>query len=212
LERTLVIELHCLPGIAYFCLIQKYNNLRLEVCESFQKQTYRNRYRILTANGMQQLTVPVQNANSHLPIGEVTIDYSVNWMKDHWRALQSAYGRSPYFEHYAPQFEAQLFSEEMMLINFNEQLLSLCLDISDIKPEVSKTGTYQKVLVGDQVDFRSRIHPKKTGDFDFFIPRAYLQVFGSKFVPNLSILDLIFCEGPHTSQVIRESINPEFEL
>jgi hypothetical protein len=97
---TALIEAHYLPSIAYFTAILPAHEILLERCEYFEKQTYRNRCRIKTTNGVVQLTVPTTSKHGKVVISDVRLDYTQKWLNNHWRPVQSAYGKAPIFEHY----------------------------------------------------------------------------------------------------------------
>src|SRR5690606_30373631 len=99
-----LLSLHYLPCIEYFACFIKYDKIYLEACESYTKQSYRNRCRIKTSQRIDTLSVPVCKADRHTNIQDVRIDYSQGWVKDHWKGIQTAYGKSPFFEHYADLF------------------------------------------------------------------------------------------------------------
>jgi len=107
----ILIELHYLPCLEYFIQLVQSENICLEAHENFQKQTYRNRFSILTANKIDTLSVPVLKSNSKQLIREVEIDYTQLWQKIHRRAIQSAYGKAPYYEYYADYFK-QLYDKK----------------------------------------------------------------------------------------------------
>ncbi|MCP4520521.1 MAG: WbqC family protein [Cytophagales bacterium] len=200
----LLIELHYLPSVEYFKQIIQHDELHIEACENFQKQTYRSRCKILTSNGVNTLSIPV-NAKGRF-IQDVTIDYSQRWLNDHWRAIVSAYNNSPYFEHYEMYFHDVFFRKPSHLFELNVELLSLSLKLLGFDKKVVLTTDYQKEIVSSIADWRNKIHPKKLDSSRSYIP--YTQVFESSegFVENLSIVDLLFCEGNYAQEIIKSSI------
>lgn len=186
-----------LPPIDYIKVVSKSEKTYIESCENFQKQSYRNRCNIYSANGILPLIIPVLRNEIHsVKISEVKIDYSRNWQKQHWRAIESAYKSSPFFDYYMDDFVAFYNEQESSLYDFNTKLLKLILDIIGVDYSLNATESFKREIpLGD---FREIIHPKRQPLFDKNENGQYHQVFAHKhgFIPNLSIIDLLFNEGP----------------
>ncbi|MBL7851375.1 MAG: WbqC family protein [Cyclobacteriaceae bacterium] len=200
----LLIESHFLPSLEYFCLLSRYEDIRLEAHEYYVKQSYRNRCYLLSAHGAERHTIPLTGKHGKVPIHEVRIDYSVRWQANFWRSVQSAYANSPFFEHYRDDLHDALFASKPYLLGLNLDMLSLCLKWLGWKKSVSLSASYE--VKTDRDDFRNLISDKR--DFrNRTILRAnpYPQVFGNPFVPNLSILDLVCCVGPDAGRYISGS-------
>ena len=203
----ILIELHYLPSIAYFSAIYSVDEIHIASKGRFEKRTYLNRSTILTANGPLDMSVPVFGANKRIPIQEVKIDYHEKWMNNHWRAIQSAYGKSPFFDFYSEEFKAILYSEASHLFDLNKSLLTMCLKFLQIDKPVFWAESFENMDKPDLIDIRGVIHPRKPiSELQWFAPKPYQQIFGSNFVSNLNILDLLFCTGPEALEVLKRSV------
>ncbi len=200
------IEPHYLPSIEYFVVLSQADEVFFDLDSRFRKQTHRNRTRILGPNGIQNLSIPVHFKNDS-PLKDVTIDYRQSWLRDHWGAIYSSYGKSPFFEHFAEYFQSAFQKKPKYLIDLNMEMLSVCLKILQwqivIKTDPPESGF---------IDLGDKILAKKPFETrGILLPVDYQQNFGNTFVPNLSILDLLFCQGPDSSIIIRESVKNPIE-
>lgn len=168
-----------------------------EVCDNFQKQTYRNRCHIATDQGLQKMGIPVlhrKEGERRQKSAEVLVDQSSRWAALHWKSLQAAYRSSPYFEFYedelAPFFEQPVDG----LMDLCLQSTKLLCELMDLPFPTEKTTAYSAAFEGD--DLRFLVNAKKGLEFS---PPSYPQVFDDRhgFVPNCSGLDLLFNEGPN---------------
>lgn len=200
----LLIELHYLPCVDFFSTLKQHDTLVIEACENYQKQSYRNRSTILTAQKREDLNIPVLSGNSHLPIKEIRIDYQQKWQQVHQRAIRSAYGKSPFFEFYEEAILKLYDTKTPYLFDFNLKCLTVCLNLLNWKKNIEFTSDYQTSIVSTEEyleDKRGQIHPKKLSNQAF---KPYQQVFGKHFEPNLSILDLLFCEGNNSGTYLNK--------
>lgn len=205
--EILLIDLHYLPCIEYFARLARYESILLEGSENYQKQTYRNRCQVLTPHQIFTLSVPVQKAAGKQLIGEVKVDYTQGWLKDHWRTISSAYGKAPFFSDYAPFIEEKLFKKYEYLFDLNFSLLTTCLFLLGLKTHTDITSVYQPPSEKGICDLRGTILPRKERDIETKVVfSSYRQVFGNNFASNLSIVDLLFCQGPGALNIIRQSI------
>ncbi len=200
----MIIDLQYLPSLEYFACILQQEVITIEAHEYYEKQSYRNRCIIQTTNKIDSLSIPVQNGNKKVLIRDLRIEYHQDWQRRHWGAIHSAYGKSPFFEFYAEYFKNILDKKTDFLFDLNFELLSICLKLLRLEKKFIFTEKYEKEV---EFDFRGKIHPKR--DFSLngiYQPAVYRQNFGSEFVPNLSILDLLFCQGNQASKILQSSM------
>jgi hypothetical protein len=173
----------------------------IDIHEHFVKQTYRNRFNILSANGILALTIPVKAPN-HTPMLEVKIENDFKWQHQHWQAIVSAYQSAPYFLHYQDYVKPLYQAEFMYLAEWNKKILEVCLKLMKETPPIAYSESYCTASLADH-DLRKKTSPKSK-EVPLF--KSYLQVFSEKFPfhPNLSIMDVLFNHGPrwreYTSQ------------
>ncbi|MFD1142915.1 WbqC family protein [Larkinella insperata] len=201
------IELHYLPSLTYFTALLPFDTVWLEAAEHYGKQSYRNRCYVLTANGPDRLTVPVLNGTHKQLIRDVRIDDRQAWTDRHWRCLVTAYSKAPFFEFYADDLETVFRRKWVYLFELNLELLTLCLKWLGWKKNIALTEIFERQVVSQVLDARSQINARgDTQNGRFYRPVAYQQNFGNVFVPDLSILDLIFCQGTEASNVLQQSL------
>ncbi|MFT6867505.1 MAG: hypothetical protein ACJA08_002348 [Cyclobacteriaceae bacterium] len=201
--KDLLIEPHYLGCLEYFTLLTAHKKVIFEVNQHYIKQTYKNRCYILTAQGKLSLTIPVQFDNRTI-FKDVKIDYNQSWIREHWGAVYSAYGKSPFFEYFSDYFKSIWDKKHTFLVDLNMDFLTLCLKLLQIDIEIQFTETYHAVVENNQIDNRETINPKKETEFQKTLrTKKYNQNFGNEFVPNLAILDLLFCEGTEALNIIR---------
>lgn len=207
MQDSILIELQYLPSIAFFSNLEGKEKLILEAKEFFEKQTYRNRCHLLSSQQIEILTVPLQGANKKIKTKDIKIDNNQNWNKKHWRSIQTCYGKSPFFEFFADEFKGIYEKDYIFLWDLNLELLTICLKITGQKIKITESVKYEKNVLGNVMDARSLIHPKKPDNLNqFYKPTAYGQSFGNNFEPNLSVIDLLMNEGPNARNVIQQSI------
>ena len=204
---TALLQTTYFGPVQWYQKLKRYDHCVIEQYDSYQKQTYRNRCVIATANGLQALTVPVDHSPltiDHVHCKDLRISDHNQWRRVHWNALQSAYSESPFFEYYADDIRPLFEQKYEFLIDFNEAIRQKMCELLDIETSVSYSsgfmvhGSWFRVQGSGFRDFREVIHAKHPQDDPEFQPRSYWQVFQHRygFQPNLSILDLLFCMGP----------------
>jgi hypothetical protein len=204
-----LIDLHYLPGLAFFANVLAYETVWLEACEHFQKQTYRNRCRILTAQGVDGLIIPVVGGRSaqKVPVRDARIDPHVNQGQAHWRAIRTAYGKAPFFPDYADALQPLFVQKPVFLFDFNYQLLTTCLRLLGTSVNLQLTHQYDPVPNSGVLDRRGAILPRfESGPAEGYRLIPYRQNFGEQFFSNLSVIDLLFCQGPEALSLLRRSV------
>ncbi|HLN53827.1 MAG TPA: WbqC family protein [Lentimicrobium sp.] len=199
-----VLPLSYLPSIDQYCFLAQNQTVSFEVYETFPKQTCRNRTWILSANGVFRLTVPVIKPNGNkTKTAEILIDYKTHWNIIHWRAISSAYNKSPFFLYYRDDFEQIFLNPHESLIGFNLSLIDLINKFLKIHTPVELTTGFIKNY-GLMEDKR---YCDKNISSTHFILKPYTQVFSDRmpFISNLSIIDLLFNEGPLALNYLQEA-------
>lgn len=190
-----------------------FQEILIEAHESFQKQTYRNRCHILTAQGVSRLTIPLTSKHGHVLIKDVRIDYQQKWLLNHWRTIESAYRNAPFYEYYADDLRKVLFKKSEFLFDLNVELLTICLKWLALDIPIRESLSYEKTVGEGVADFRNVVNAKKPTLCEPFIKTVpYTQVFGNAFVKQLSLIDLVFCEGPMARKIIEAGANPEMNI
>ena len=190
------------PSIRYMARFLKEDAPVVEIWETYHKQTYRNRCRVMTANGVESMSVPVVKVNgNHTMTKDVAISPIEPWQHIHSRCLESAYKAAPYFDHYYDYLRPVFESHFERLIDLNDATLRAVLKILKVQKEIVHTTDYVREA---ENDLREAFSPKKQVDTQLF--PTYYQVFSEKysFAPDLSVLDLIFNEGPEAMRYLLE--------
>ncbi|MDB4918550.1 WbqC family protein [Mucilaginibacter sp.] len=198
IEKGAVLPMFYLPPVEYFVRLNTYKpDILIESEEHFPKQTYRNRANVYTPDGVLTLTVPViKGSKNHTKIKDVKISYDFEWQRLHWLSLQACYRRSAYFEYYEDELVPFYEKKFNFLFDYNEQLLQFILKAMKIKLELKYTKSYEAEYP-NLADYRNTISPKHETDIE---QKPYFQVFEDRkgFIKNLSIVDLLFNQGPHS--------------
>jgi hypothetical protein len=205
----LILSSAYLPPVQYFAKLLAEGECFLEQHEHFIKQTYRNRCVIDSPNGPLSLTVPVEKTGNRSVMKDIRISDHDNWRRQHWQALVASYYNSPFFEYYQDDIFGVLDSGEKYLFDLNTRLTDVLMENLGIRKTISLSEDYiPSSLVGDGVaDFRGAIHPKKVSPIfgEELKQKPYYQVFSQKygFISGLSVLDLLFNEGPEACRFLK---------
>jgi hypothetical protein len=199
-----------LPPIQYMSKFLLDKPVAIEKHEHYQKQSYRNRCCIYGANGQQSLVIPVKKIHgAKTPITAVEIDHTTNWQKIHLKSIESAYRLSAFYEYYADDFREAYLMDIPMLFDWNMYMLGMIIDMLDISEKSEVTGAWE-ADIQEGNDWRQSINPKKRlkKPDPQFRNIAYQQVFSERFgfLPNLSIIDLLFNEGALAGQILKDSL------
>ncbi len=201
-----VLPAYYLPDAFFFYLGMQSKFILIEAHENYQKNSFRNRCDILSANGPLSLSVPLRKGkNTAMPIRDVEIAFDMSWHKKHWQAIRSAYGSAPFFEHYEMQIKDNLLNPSPLLFDFNISLIELIIKLSGLDIQLSLTTTFEKEYdPGFYLDLRDA---KKYKEYKSSVAfPSYEQVFADKFEfqQGLSFLDLLMCQGPYAKRVLME--------
>lgn len=178
-----------------------------ERCDNFQKQTYRNRCYIYGANGKQLLTVPVHRSENggRQKTSEIKIDNSFSWKRNLIKSLESSYRSSPYFEFYEDDILEIFQKNYRYLMDLNLYAHQVLSENLQLEESISFTDSYKLNIEDGIKDLRGLAVAKGEPNYDL---SKYTQVFDSKhgFISNLSILDLLFNEGPNSMGYLQEQL------
>lgn len=190
-----------LPSLEYLQYVLHADMVFIEAHEYFVKQTYRNRFDMITANGKLTLSIPLLKKGNKELITEKCISYAENWQQQHWRSITSAYKNSPYFEYFEDEFRPFYETKFEYLFEFNLKLLQTILNILRVKKEIQFTTLFE-IDPKEKMDLRgisnSSHQPNNTALY-------YHQLFENKlgFIPNVSCLDALFNIGLQTLEIIK---------
>jgi hypothetical protein len=205
--QNVLLSTAYLAPIQYYSKLVNYKNIYIENFENYSKQSFRNRCNILSSNGILTLSIPVKRSSEpKILIKDIKIDNESRWKNIHLKAIESAYRSSPYYIYYADDIYKIIEKPEVFLIDLNNKLQEKIIELLGIRITFINTTDFKNVKATFD-DFSDTIHPKerKKKPDNHFSPNSYYQVFNSKFgfVPNLSIIDLLFNMGPNSLEILK---------
>lgn len=209
MNTTSLLSHACFAPVEYFVELL-YRPVIIEKHSNYLRQTYRNRFQIMGANGPLSLSIPVEKSRGQkLMDKDVRIAYHTPWQNNHWQSLISAYNSSPFFQFYRDDIESFFTRKYKFLFDFNLEATEVISELLEIDTRISFTSEYIHEPYNEIVDLRESIHPKKNNinPTGLFKPVKYKQVFDERhgFIPNLSILDLLFNKGPEAYLMLEQS-------
>ena len=207
-DKTRVFSTAYFPPIQYFAYMVNSGKIIIETNDNYIKQSYRNRCMVLTPNGIQTLSVPVERGSFHkVALKDLKIDYSKPWQRNHIRALKTAYNSSAFYEFMKYEVEECIKHKHTFLLDLNMSIIQMLNNLLDLELKYSLSDNFIRESP-EIIDLRDSIHPKKENEEFTRLQTPYFQVFGTpeNFAPDLSILDLMFNIGPESSIYLRNSV------
>ena len=209
MNRAVLLSTAYFAPVHFYTRFLHHSTVYLEQFENFTKQTYRNRCVISGGNGLISLVVPVvKGRGPKILIRDLQISYDTEWQRNHWQTIVSAYNSSPYFEYYEDELLPFFQNKEKFLLDYNLRIHETICDFLEIANHLVLTDDFEKVPAGT-LNLREAISPKNKKPADpVYQPQNYTQVFNEKFdfLPDLSILDLLFNEGPNSHTILLKSL------
>ncbi|MDG5800346.1 WbqC family protein [Marinilabiliaceae bacterium ANBcel2] len=208
-KKTKLVTTALFPPIQYYAHIAFEEKILIEVNCNYERRTYRNRYLINSPNGILPLSVPVvKYSGKKVKTKDVEISYNTPWNEIHWKSITAAYNSSPYFQYYKDDLLPLFTKRWKLLAELNSEALKIVNEAIDSDTVAHHTKEF---IPGKNsfCDMRSLIYPKKSVAKKIsFTPQPYRQLFkgAENFIPNLSILDLLFNKGPESLLILRDSI------
>jgi len=195
-NKSFLIPITYLGPIEYYSFLLKYSESTFDKHENFVKQSIRNRCFIHGANGKIMLSIPIVRKNkSKTPIKDIRISHSENWQREHWKTIETTYNNSPFFEYYKDSFQVYFNKKYKFLIDFNLNIQNLILNILDVNFNYSFSKSYQLDHINDLRKYK--FSSNKTEKYE----QVFMHFNG--FIPNLSIIDLLFNIGTETKVYLK---------
>jgi hypothetical protein len=208
--KNLLIDLHYLPSLEYFTCLLGYQNIFVDFSGFYKKQTFHNRCYILDSKKINALIVPIYGSKRLLLYKDAKIYDAHRSLRHQWHSICTAYGRSPYFSFLKDEFAPFFNGNYKFLLDLNFGLLQTCFSLLGLKQNLQIYDGGDGIG-GDCANFINFISPKKNYKLNkIYKPSVYKQVFGAEFIPNLSILDLLFCQGNAAYSILIDSRKENF--
>ncbi len=203
---TLIAPAIPFPNIYWWSKVFATQKVIIDQNEHFEKMSFRNRYLIVGANGIITLSIPIaEGRQQRKAMKDVFISDSEAWQKQHWRSIQTAYNRSPYFEFFETEIQKLYTQSFEKLSDFSIASIEKISALLHKKLDFQFAENYEKHYPEDfcdiRNDFRSKDYLKHSE-----IQLPYHQTFEERlgFLPNLSILDLLFAEGKNAITFLKK--------
>lgn len=196
-EYNVVCPVIPFPNIYWWSCILSAQKVIFDIEEHFEKMSFRNRYMVATATGVLSLSIPIKEGRQQRKLmKEVMIDNDTNWQVQHWRTIKSAYNRSPYFQYFESDLEKLYATQYEKLTDFSRASILLIARLLGQKILIENAAVYQKKYPDTHLDIRANFRSNQYNSTPQSFP-SYHQVFEDRvsFLPNLSMLDLLFAEG-----------------
>ncbi|MHB8261637.1 MAG: WbqC family protein [Bacteroidia bacterium] len=200
MQQSIILSTAYLPPIAYFQKIKQADGVYIEKHEYYIKQSYRNRCRLLSANGVVELSIPIVNSHNKQTITDVQISYAEKWQQQHWRTIEYAYRNTPYFLYYEDDLAPFYEKKYSFLFDFNMALIAVLMKSFKLPTEIYFTEEYS--TEGSPIDYRNSIHPKNKIQECSFKTYPQLYTEGKIFKSNLSVIDLLFNVGTNAGEYL----------
>jgi len=203
---NLLSDLQYFPSVILYKISNKYSHIVFEQYDFFQKMSFRNRCQIAGSQGRIDLSVPLEKGRDQKTLmKDVKIAGTYRWQDQHWKTLLACYSRSPWFEFYRDELDLLYRKPFHFLLDWNLACFEWTCGVLAIPVEISLTDNYRSVDEEKEwQDWRGKLLPKNIADTARWPPVVYRQVFEeiTGFIPNLSILDLLFCEGQRAKALL----------
>lgn len=211
--HTAVIECQYLPPIETFARLLPFERIRFEAHEHWVKRSYRNRAEVAGPHGKIRMSIPLDrfkllSSGERRSMQEIRIAYAEPWLREHWQTLEAGYRRSPYFEYYEDRLEPIFNARYETLLERNMALFRFLAEALELDWDIGLTDAWHREVSMGQVDLRDAIRPTKNRPDPFYTAPVYPQVFEERhgFLPGLSIVDLLFNEGPKTRGILEAAV------
>lgn len=199
-----ILPVYYFPPVAWFAAALHEKSFLLEQWEFYRKQQLFNRTRILGANGVLKLSIPIRKSKEYTPLCKREISHDWKWTREQWMSVTSAYRSSPYFEFYEDQLEPLFTEKPVSLLDHNLRIIQTISDALQLDLKWHLSDSYREADAYEK-DYRSDFNAQQGSSPGWFQPEPYPHVFSDKFIPDLSILDLLCNQGPGSIEILRKS-------